>query len=409
MLDFSPKQKEFLKSELAPINFLEGAVRAGKTVIVNWKAVMEIVSRPMTSRGIICGDTYDTVKSNVLLPLYEMVGEKFLKFNKNGGTLFGRTFVIRGMGKSDSETKIRGATYGWGIVDECTLAHHSFFNMLTSRISEKDAWLMCTCNPDDPLHYIKKDYIDNPDLKGIVKTWHFDLEDNIFLTPAYVAMVKRMYAGVFYQRFILGKWVRAEGLIYKYFANNFNDYLSDSIQANMHLSIGIDYGASKSDGKFILTGIARDFSFVHPLAEKRIKGVQTPEAIYKSFIEWWLFIKQQYGACYNVYADYGALGQVLTRGLLTACNQAGLGIKVGDCSKGRILDRINLTLTLMAQKRFKYTSDCLELKDALCTAVWDADKIDVRLDDGTTDIDSLDAFEYSIYPHAKNLLMRRNV
>jgi len=410
MLDFSPKQKEFLKAPLSSLNFLEGAVSSGKTVVINWKAVMEITKRPFGSKGIICGDTYDTVKENVLLPLQEMCGDKYLRYNKNGGTFFGRPFMIRGFDKADSEKKIRGATLGWGIVDECTLAHKTFFDMLATRMREdKDSWLMGSCNPDDPNHYIKKDYIDNPELKAEVSTWHFDIDDNIFLSPSYVSMVKRMYAGVFYQRFILGLWVRAEGLIYKDFASHFRDYQTDLIPSNLHLSIGIDYGASKSDSKFELTGISHDFSHVYSLAEKRIKGVQSPEDIYNAFIDWYQFVEQQYGTPYKVYADYGALGQVITKGLIVACQRAHLPCKVGDCSKGKIIDRIQLTLVLMAQGRYHYTSGCSELVNAFCTAVWEDDKIDVRLDDHTSDIDSLDAAEYSFYPYVKQLLMRKVV
>mgnify|MGYP000191586986 CR=1 FL=1 len=405
MLDFYPKQRDFLKEPLARLNFIEGAVRSGKTVVVNWKAIMEVMKRPIKSRGIICGDTYDTVKANVLMPMYEMVGEKYLSFNKNGGTLFGRTFVIRGIAKSDSETKIRGATFGWGIVDEVTLSHESFFDMLTTRMSEHGAWLMCTSNPDDPRHFIKTRFIDNDKLDR--KVWHFELDDNTFLSPHYVQQVKLMYTGVFYERFILGKWVRAEGLIYRDFADHFRDYKTDIVPSGLHLSIGIDYGASKSDCKFELVGITHDFSKVYSLAEKRIKGVQSPEDINNSFIDWWRFISLQYGKCYQVYADYGALGQVLTRGLMVATQRAGLGIKIQDCSKGKIIDRIQLTLALMAQGRYYYTSGCMELVDAFCTAVWQEDKIDVRLDDLSFDVDSLDAFEYAIYPYAKKLLLRR--
>ena len=407
MLDFYPKQRAFLKSELKRLNFLEGAVRSGKTVIINWKAIMEVMKRPVSSRGIICGDTYDTVKSNVLMPMLEMVGEKYLSFNKNGGTLFGRTFVIRGIAKADAETKIRGATYGWGIVDEVTLAHETFFDMLTTRMSEPNAWLMCSCNPDDPRHYIKTRFIDNEKLDRSV--WHFDLDDNTFLTAHYIEQVKLMYAGVFYERFILGKWVRAEGLIYKDFADHFRDYQTDLLPNDMHLSIGIDYGASKSDSKFELTGISKDFSHVYSLAEKRIKGVQSPDDIYQAFVDWYRFIEMRYGRAYKVYADYGALGQVITRGLQIACARNHLPCKVEDCSKGKIIDRIQLTLALMSQGRYHYTSDCKELADAFCNAVWEEDKIDVRLDDGSTDIDSLDAFEYSIYPYVRNLLMRKVV
>ena len=102
-----------------------------------------------------------------------------------------------------------------------------------------------------------------------------------------------------------------------------------------------------------------------------------------------------YGAVHQVYCD--SAEPVLIRGMRKALANAGLGhISVGYALKERINDRIFTFTTLCAQDRFLYTDDCETLADALRMAVWDSKKIEMeRLDDGTTDIDSLDAFEYS--------------
>ena len=98
--------------------------------------------------------------------------------------------------------------------------------------------------------------------------------------------------------------------------------------------------------------------------------------------------------------------QVLIRSLRNAAIKEGLTIRVADAWKLTVNDRINATVKLMAQDRFKYTEDCETLKDAFCTAIWNPKELtkSERLDDGTSDIDSLDAFEYSIERDIRRLL-----
>ena len=81
-------------------------------------------------------------------------------------------------------------------------------------------------------------------------------------------------------------------------------------------------------------------------------------------------------------------------------------ISVRKAKKATINDRIRCTVKLMGAGRFFITKDCESLKTALSDAVWDKEVIgkDERLDDGSTDIDSLDAFEYTIERDMKYLI-----
>ena len=118
-------------------------------------------------------------------------------------------------------------------------------------------------------------------------------------------------------------------------------------------------------------------------------------------------IISRYGYITTVYAD--SAEQTLIAGIRSSLRRNGLGwIRVENALKTEINDRINALVMLMAQGRFFYVGkECASLVTALCTAVWDPNEItkDVRLDDGTSDIDSLDSFEYT-FERSISMLIR---
>jgi hypothetical protein len=96
---------------------------------------------------------------------------------------------------------------------------------------------------------------------------------------------------------------------------------------------------------------------------------------------------------------------VLTYGLNKALQENGIPLRVEDCIKGKIIDRIYMDQMLFAQGRRFILNKCKYLKEAYEQAVWDDKKPDTRLDDGTTPIDDLDASEYSIFPFYDKLMV----
>ena len=172
----------------------------------------------------------------------------------------------------------------------------------------------------------------------------------------------------------------------------------------MIVSIGIDYGAGASKIKFVATGITYNFQEVDILDEYDLKSVYDPEEIYRHFIIFYKRVYEKYDKCQYTFADYGALGNVITLGLIRKCQKERLPVKVVDCNKGLINDRIFLTSTLMAQGRLKILRKNQVIAQAFKDAIWNKKAQDERLDDGTTDIDSLDAFEYSINSFYENLI-----
>lgn len=414
----NPKQLDFMLYEDKRINLLTGSVRSGKTYISLLKWAIFVGTMPENSEFLMTGKTLTALKRNCLGLLQDLVGSKNFTYSisQKSAKLFGRTVWLEGANDDRAESKIRGMTLAGAYVDELTQIPFDFYKMLLSRLSVKNAKLYATTNPDSPSHWVKENIIDNDDIDK--KIWNFTLDDNEILkreNEEYFENLKKEYqsmGGVFYERFILGLWVLAEGLIYKQFANNTELFVKDkAVDENgnklnfLIISIGIDYGATEGETEFKATGITPLFKEVWTIDEMKLSGLHTPEEMYKKFAEFYKRVVEEYGKVTHCFGDYGALGQVLTYGLNRYLQQNRIPLKVQDCIKGKIIDRIQLDCQLFAQSRRFILSKCKYLIEAYKQAVWDEKKENERLDDGTTPIDDLDASEYSMFPFYDKLMM----
>lgn len=413
----NPKQLDFMIEEDRRINLLTGSVRSGKTYISLLKWAIFVGSMPSDVEFLMTGKTLTSLKRNCLGLLQDLVGSNNFKFSisQKSGILFGRTVWLEGANDDRAESKIRGMTLGGAYVDEVTQIPEDFYKMLLSRLSVKNAKLYGTTNPDAPNHWVKVQIIDNEEIDK--KVWNFTLDDNVILkkeNEEYFEQLKKEYmsmGGVFYERFILGRWVLAEGLIYRQFANNKEMFIRDeAVDVNgnklnfLIISIGIDYGASKSSTSLICNGITPYFKEVWALDEMKIEGIYTPESLYEKFVEFYKKIIDKYGKVTSSYADWGGLGQTFTFGLNRYLQQHGVPLKVQDCIKGQIIDRIYMDLILFARSKRFILKKCKYLIAAYEQAVWNEDKENERLDDFTSDIDSLDANEYSYFAYYDKLM-----
>lgn len=410
------KQVDFILSDDKRINLLTGSVRSGKTYISLLKWALFVAQGP-DEEYLMVGKTITSLKRNCLGLLQTLVGDNFTySASQKKGILFGKTVWLEGANDDRAEGKIRGMTLAGAYVDELTQIPEDFYKMLLSRLSIKNAKLYATTNPDAPSHWVKQLIIDNDDIERQI--WNFTLDDNEILkkeNEEYFINLKKEYqsmGGVFYDRFILGLWVLAEGLIYKQFANNKEMFIKDEAVDEygnrinfMIISIGIDYGATKGETEFKATGITPMFREAWSIGERKMAGLYTPEQIYDEFISFYKEIVNEYGKVTHAFGDYGALGQVLTYGLNRYLQQNAIPLQVRDCIKGQIIDRIYMDQMLFAQGRRFILKKCKYLQEAYEQAVWDDKKPDTRLDDGTTPIDDLDASEYSMFPFYDKLMM----
>lgn len=413
----NPKQLDFMLSEDKRINLLTGSVRSGKTYISLLKWAVFVGTMPEASEFLMAGKTVTSLKRNCLGLLQDLVGTSNFTFSvsQKSGKLFGRTIWLEGANDDRAESKIRGMTLAGAYVDELTQIPEDFYRMLLSRLSVKNAKLYATTNPDAPSHWVKTDIVDNEEIDKAI--WAFTLDDNEILkkeNEEYFENLKKEYqsmGGVFYDRFIRGLWVLAEGLIYSQFANNTEMFIRDeAVDKNgnpinfLIVSIGIDYGATKGQTTFKCTGITPLFREAWTLDEVNLQGLYSPEEIYEKFEEFYKRIVGKYGKVTHLFCDYGALGQTLTLGLNKYLQQRGIPLRASDCIKGKIIDRIYMDQMLFAQGRRFILRKCKYLIEAYQQAVWNEKKDDERLDDGTSDIDSLDASEYSMFPFYDKLM-----
>lgn len=254
---FSRKQLESIDQSTKRINIWEGAVRSGKTIasIVRW---LEYIKTGPPGDLLMVGKTERTLKRNILDVIEDIVGGKHFKYNRGLGEVYiiGRKIYVVGANDERSEGKIRGMTLAGAYGDEVTLWPESFFKMLLSRLSIKGAKFFGTTNPEGPYHWLKKDYLDRENELSLAR-FHFLLEDNLNLDPEYIRQLKKEYVGVWFQRYIKGLWVLAEGLVYDMYDSNVHIISRNKLPDNKQEWIGIDYGTA-NDTVFILVRLGAD-------------------------------------------------------------------------------------------------------------------------------------------------------
>lgn len=405
---FSVKQREFLDNADRRWNVKYGATRSGKTYL-DYYVIPKRIRNVAGQQGliVILGNTKGTLQRNVIEPLQNIWGTELVSDIKSDNTafLFGEKAYCLGADNIKHVNKIRGASFKYCYGDEVATWNEEVFQMLKSRLDKSYSKFDGTCNPEGPSHWFKKFLDGNAD----IYQQKYTLYDNPFLAKEVLQNLETEYKGtVFFDRYILGDWKAAEGTIYMLFADETEKFLVDKVNEQLAIvSIGVDYGAGKSKIKFVASGITYNFRNVYVLDEMDLTGVYDPEQIYEKFIEFYKRVYDKYDKCQYAFCDYGALGNVITLGLIRRSQEKRLPVKVVDCEKGLINDRIFLSSTLMAQRRFFILRKNTMLTKAFQDALWNSKSQDERLDDGTTDIDSLDAFEYSINSFYENLINSR--
>lgn len=435
--NFSQKHKDYIKrSASCMYNIAEGAIRAGKTVDNVFAFAYELKTTK-DKLHLATGSTVANAKLNIgdangFGLEYIFRGQCRWGKYKDNDALFvrgpstrgkQRIIIFAGGAKADSFKKIRGNSYGMWIATEINLHHDNTikeaFNRTAAASKRKFFWDL---NPDNPNAEIYTEYIDKYERKaksgkllGGYNYQHFTIDDNINISEQRRAEIKSQYdvTSIWYKRDILGQRCIAEGLIYRIFAESYKMYAwTDALPRNLNIIIGVDFGGNNSAHSFTATGITPDFKNVIVLTSERISCRKDdgsdidPDQLGLMFCD---FCKRVINICGNISRVYcDSAEQVLIAGLRTAARKQGLSwLSIQNSLKDEINNRINLTVQLMAQGRFFYVPDKAEsLKSALRTAIWDPKEKtkNVRLDDGSSDIDSLDSFEYTIEREARRLI-----
>ncbi len=420
--NFGEKHKAYIRACADnTFNFAEGAVRAGKTVDNVFAFAHELKTTPdkihLASGSTIANAKLNIGDANGFGLEYIFRGQcRWGKYKDNeclyikGPSTGGRQRIIifAGGAKADSFKKIRGNSYGMWIATEINLHHDTMIKEVFNRqLAAKRRKIFWDLNPDNPNAPIYTEYIDKyrdlaaaGTLLGGYHYEHFTIFDNINIPEARQQEIISQYdpQTVWYRRDILGRRCVAEGLVYHLFADQPQRFVTEECPIIRYAIIGVDFGGSRSAHSFTLTGFTQGFKQVIVLDEyyhnNDKNGRLSPAQVEAAFIDFIKRAKQQYKV-YEAYCD--SAEQTLIEGLRVAVARNHLGIEVKNAIKGPINDRIAFYCSLMAQDRFKILSHCKATIDALTYAVYsDKDPTkDNRLDDGTTNIDSLDSLEYT--------------
>lgn len=247
---FSKKSMDFIDtpiSQHARINILEGSVRSSKTwtMIPVW--LNYIRSGPPGLLGM-AGKSKTTLYDNVLRDMFSTVGSGNYRYNRQYGDLkiCGREIKIIAAKDIGSEDYIRGLTLAGFYGDEASLYPKNVFSQILNRTSVENSKLFFTTNPDSPYHYLYTDYISDAYKisSGMVRTIHFDLDDNPNLSDEYKNFIRAAHSGLWYRRMILGQWVIAEGAIYDMYDPKKHEITREQLPKQFAKRlIGIDYSA----------------------------------------------------------------------------------------------------------------------------------------------------------------------
>jgi PBSX family phage terminase large subunit len=438
-MQLSDKQNEYIREATHRWNIKSGAVRSGKsyvdTAFVIPFRIRERAGKP--GLNVILGVSKESIERNVLQPMREIYTEELIGTinSRNIAKVCGEDVYCLGAEKVSQVAKIQGASIKYCYGDEIAKWNKEVFQMLKSRLDKPYSCFDGACNPEHPTHWLKE-FLDDDRLDIYLQ--RYTIFDNPFLPAEFVEQLCKEYEGtIYYDRLILGLWKRAEGSIYKLFADNPEAFHCEIVEKKEEetenkqfrksditsIEIAIDFGGNQSGHSFVARGYTDNYADVIALKSRRIMAKDENKDIDsnmldKLFCDFIHEVIDKYAVVVrrgqNKRIDYCNIESVywdnaetvLGNSIRNAVEKQFPWISVRPAKKKRILDRIRCTVRLMGAGRFFITDDCESLQTAFCEAVWNKEikEKDERLDDGSTDIDSLDAFEYTIERDIKYLI-----
>jgi PBSX family phage terminase large subunit len=398
----SPKQIVSLLDAEARINVWHGAIRSGKTFASIVAFLMAVAVAPPSGLIVIAGRTLDTIGRNIMEPLTDdgVIGKlvgKHVRWTSGATTavIFGRVIHLVGANDRKAEGRIRGATVCLAYVDEATLVPPDFFKQLLGRMSVKGARLFATTNPDNPSHWLRKEYLMRQSELNL-RHWQFGLIDNPSLDDDYVNSLKAEYTGLWYKRFILGNWVQSEGAVYEMWDED--TMVVDVLpQMTKWLSVGIDYGTTNPFAALTLglgtdkrLYLAREWRWDSKLQKRQLTDVEYSRRV-REFIgqhpvpgtdlkgirpDWWVLDPSAASFRTQLYED-GVISRL-----------ADNAVKPG----------INTFGSLLATDRLKVHRSCKGFIDEVPGYSWDSSASDKGQDEPVkADDHSLDAGRYAVF------------
>lgn len=390
---YNERQIEVLKATINTdwfITLLHGAKRSGKTKINNDLFLFELrrVRKIADEEGIkepmyiLAGVSSATIQKNILQELYNTYSIE-PKYDKHGNfKLFGVKVVQAYTGNIGGVASVRGMTSFGAYINEASLAKQEVFGEIVSRCSGTGARVLADTNPDNPEHWLKKEYIDKQ--SDNIQSFHFRLDDNTFLSDRYRKNIKDATpSGMFYDRDINGLWVSAEGVVYRDFDASKHYIQSKDLPQLSTFYCGVDWGYEHW-GSIVVIGETEDG--VTYLVEEH--AAQFEE------IDYWVDIakgiQERYGSRIPFYCDSARPEHVarFTRE----------HIKAKNADKARLSGVEEVAKRFKQDKLFVCRDKVKKFRDEIYQYVWDKKNGEpIKLYD-----DVLDALRYAIYTHSKD-------
>ena len=356
----------------------DGAIRSGKTVAMAVSFVIWGMTNFDRQNFIMAGKTVKSFQRNVLKPLQAILPGRgyscrylqtdgLLRVSKGLKT---NDFYVFGGKDEASQDLVQGLTAAGAYFDEVALMPESFVNQATGRLSVDGSKMWFNCNPEAPLHWFKRNWIDRADEKGLL-CLHFTMDDNLSLSEDIKARYRAMYSGVFYLRYVKGLWAVAEGLIYSMFsdANIYNDDTRPISMLNTSVRyIACDYGTTnpcvfldiRDDGQDIW--IENEWRWDSKSEEaRRLPVPNKTDAEYADAMREFMTDDPQ-EQCMIV-VDPSA------KSFITELRQRGFYVREGN---NDVLDGIRETATLFTLNHLHIHERCTGLIRELRSYVWDA-------------------------------------
>lgn len=379
---------------------LEGSVRSSKTFAVDAKLIVWLCSYQVDGKRIIVGTTKAKVYKNILLDVFSVVGKDHYSYNHTTGELwlYGAQWFVIGANDEASYKQILGMTVGIAVCDEWVEFPRSFTMQLFLRLSPTGARLYATTNPGTPQHYLYTEVIHGKEFQPDLEVIHFTLNDNPNIAPDTKRQIIASQTGVYYQRYILGLWVVAEGAIYK-------DAWHDRLLYNEATRpVGL-YGA----GGFVDHVIAVDYGTTNPCVFHELIDDGTGAWLDREY--YWDSVKEMRQKTDAEYAD--DLQAFMGRTRISSrpnprivIDPSAASFKVELIKRGLwvvdadndVENGIRRMASLMAQGLFRVHEECTEFRREVAIYEWDRD---AALDKGVekpikTNDHTMDADRYGL-------------
>lgn len=375
----------------------DGSVRAGKTVVMSLSFVMWSNETFDGENFALCGKTIGSLRRNVIKPLLRMLKSRGYKCKEHRADNYitiskgkvSNDFYLFGGKDEGSQDLIQGITLAGVLFDEVALMPQSFVNQATARCSVDGAKMWFNCNPEGPYHWFKLEYLDNLEYKNGIHL-HFTMDDNLSLSENVKERYKRMYSGLFYDRYIRGLWVMADGVIYPGFNEDkhcieINDIPGD----NLRYFILCDYGITNPHVYLkvafkLYNGIPHLFVFDEYYNKGESQKPKTDNLFLKDYRKFTKDIKEE-----SIIIDPSATS------LINLLRQDSISVLEADNS---VMDGISNVTTWLNEGRIHIVKkNCPNLIKEFNSYIWDEKAQKRGLDEPLKENDhALDALRYGI-------------